>query len=80
MKTMMSLDGARIIRVSDEEASRIYHEGGFRYTTKSVWKEKVRGVEKEPEFNEENGKLEFTKMKSNKISKATKRHLRKKNK
>ena len=80
MKTMMSLDCTRIIRVSNEEASRIYHDGGFRYTSKSMWKEQVRDVEKEPELNEETSKLELTKTKSNKISKSQKRHLRKSNK
>ena len=79
MKTMMSLDGARIIRVSDEEASRIYHEGGFRYTTKSKWKEQVRAKAGDVgmELQDKHG---LVKNKSNKISKATKRHLRKKNK
>ena len=72
MKTMMSLDGARIIRVSDEEASRIYHEGGFRYTTKSKWKEQVRDVGKTEETS-----IISSKKTHNKISKATKRHLRK---
>ena len=76
MKTMMSLDGARIIRVSDEEASRIYHEGGFRYTTKSKWKEQVRDID----IKQPNKEKQIPKKKANEISKATKRHLRKKNK
>ena len=78
MKTMMSLDGARIIRVSDEEASRIYHEGGFRYTTKSKWKEQVRDVGKTEETSTISSNS--SKKTHNKISKATKRHLRKQNK
>ena len=45
MKTMMSLDGAQIIRVSDEKASRLFEEG-YRYVAKSIWKEKVRDVNK----------------------------------
>ena len=44
MKTMMSVDGNKIIRVSDEKASQLYSEG-FRYVSKSLWKEKVRDVE-----------------------------------
>ena len=44
MKTMMSLDGTQIVRVSDEEASRLFGEG-YRYIAKSIWKEKVRDVE-----------------------------------
>ena len=30
MKTMMSVDGKKIIRISDEKASQLYSEG-FRY-------------------------------------------------
>ena len=44
MKTMMSVDGEKIIRVSDEKASQLYSEG-FRYVSKSLWKEKVRDVD-----------------------------------
>jgi len=71
MKTMMSVDGNKIIRVSDDKASKLYHEG-FRYVSKSLWKEKVRDVNKSKE--------EPTKTKSNRMSKAAKRHLRKQNK
>ena len=71
MKCMMSVDGSNIVRVSDEKASQLYHEG-FRYVSKSLWKEKVRDVEKPTE--------QPTKTKSNKMSKAAKRHLRKSNK
>ena len=39
----MSVDGSNIVRVSDEKASELYHEG-FRYVSKSLWKEKVRDV------------------------------------
>ena len=46
MKCMMSVDGSNIVRVSDEKASELYHEG-FRYVSKSLWKEKVRDVNKE---------------------------------
>ena len=67
----MSVDGSKIIRVSDEKASQLYHEG-FRYVAKSFWKEKVRDVKKPTE--------KPTKAKSNKMSKATKRHLRQSNK
>ena len=40
MKTMMSLDGAQIVRVSDEKASRLFGEG-FRYVAKSIVKAKL---------------------------------------
>ena len=72
MKTMMSLDGTKIVRVSDEKASRLFEEG-YRYVAKSIWKEKVRDVNKPME--EET----TTKTKSNKMSKATKRHLKNSN-
>ena len=70
MKTMMSLDGTQIVRVSDEKASRLFGEG-YRYVAKSIWKEKVRDVNKPTE--EEPTK----KTKTNKMSKAQKRHMRK---
>ena len=41
----MSVDGSNIVRVSDEKAAELYHEG-FRYVSKSLWKEKVRDVNK----------------------------------
>ena len=69
MKCMMSSDGARIIRVSDDEASKLYHNENYSYVAKSVWKEKVRDIEQPQE--------EPTNSKSNKLSKAQKRHLRK---
>ena len=71
MKTMMSLDGTKIERVSDEKASRLFHEG-YRYVAKSVWKEKVRDVNKPTEEE-----TTTTKTKSNEMSKSTKRHMRK---
>ena len=70
MKTMMSLDGTQIVRVSDEKASRLFGEG-YRYVAKSIWKEKVRDVNKPIEEEKP------TKKKSNKMSKSTKRHMRK---
>jgi hypothetical protein len=67
MKTMMSLDGTKIERVSDEKASRLFSEG-YKYIAKSIWKEKVRDVEDPP------SNTKPTKTKSNKMSKAAKRH------
>jgi len=69
MKCMMSVDGSNIVRVSDERAVKLYHEG-YRYVAKSVWKEKVRDIEKPIEEKP-------TKTKSNKMSKAQKRHAKK---
>jgi hypothetical protein len=71
MKCMMSSDGTNIIRVSDEEASKLYHNENFKYVSKAIWKEKVRDIE-QPQ--------EPTNSKSNKMSKAQKRQLRKSNK
>ena len=67
----MSLDGTQIVRVSDEKASGLFEEG-YRYIAKSIWKEKVRYVEKPKEEKS-------TKSKSNKMSKAQKRHMRNSN-
>ena len=64
----MSSDGTNIIRVSDEEASKLYHNENFKYVSKAIWKEKVRDTE-QPQ--------EPTNSKTNKLSKAQKRHLRK---
>ena len=72
MKTMMSLDGTQIVRVSDEKASGLFEEG-YRYIAKSVWKEKIRDIEDPP------SNAKPTKKKSNKMSKSQKRHLRKSN-
>ena len=74
MKTMMSVDGKKIIRISDEKASQLYSEG-FRFIPKSMWKEQVRDIDKPTE--EEPTK---NKKKNNEMSRATKRHLRKSNK
>tara|TARA_Y100000593_G_scaffold51257_1_gene96435 strand:+ start:170 stop:373 length:204 start_codon:yes stop_codon:yes gene_type:complete len=65
---MMSVDNKHIRRVTDEQATELYGEG-WRYVPKSVWKEKVRDVETTEE--------KTTKKKTNKMSKAQKRHLRK---
>ena len=70
MKCMMSVDNKHIRRVTDEQASELYHEG-WRYVAKSLWKEKVRDVEK-PKEEKPKGNI-----KSNKMSKAQKRHMRK---
>ena len=69
MKTMMSVDNVHIKRVTDEQATELYGEG-WRYVPKSIWKEKVRDVEQPKEESTK-------KTKSNKMSKAEKRHLRK---
>ena len=70
MKCMMSVDGNHINRVTDEKASELHNEG-WRYVSKSVWKEKVRDVEKPKEETPKDNK------KSNKMSKSQKRHMRK---
>ena len=79
MKCMMSVDNIHVKRVTDERASELFHEG-WRYVSKSIWKEKVRDVNKEPGLNEDTGKLEMVTKKSNEMSKAQKRHARKSNK
>ena len=77
MKCMMSSDGTHIVRVSEDEASELYHNENYKYVAKSVWKEKVRDINKEPELNEDTGEVEMVTTKSNKMSKAQKRHMRK---
>ena len=72
MKCLMSSDGTNIIRVSDDEASKLYHNENFKYVSKAIWKEKVRDIEQPQE--------QPTNKKTNKMSKAQKRQLRKSNK
>ena len=72
MKTMLSVDGKKILRVTEDKARELYMEG-FRFVPKSMWKEQVRDIDKPTEE-------EPTKKKANKMSRATKRHLRKSNK
>ena len=74
MKTMMSVDGKRILRVTEEQARKLYTEG-FRFIPKSMWKEQVRDVGKTEVISTTSSKKTH-----NKMSKATKRHLRKQNK
>ena len=69
MKCMASVDKKHIRRVTDEEASQLYEEG-WNYVSKSLWKERVRDVEKPKEEKP-------TKSKSNKMSRAQKRHAKK---
>lgn len=73
MKCIMSLDEKHIKRVTDDKASELYQDGGWRYISKSVWKERVRDVEKTSNNTPKTKK-------TNKMSKSAKRHLRKNNK
>ena len=58
------------------EASKLYHNENYSYIAKSVWKEKVRDVNKEPVYNEDSFNGVKIPNKSNKMSKAQKRHLK----
>ena len=73
MKTMKSVDGKRIFRTSDQNATKLYIDGEADYCAKSLWKEQVRDVKKPTEDKP-------TKSKTNKMSKSAKRHLKKSNK
>ena len=70
MKTMRSRDGKRIWRTTDEKASQLYQDGEANYATKEEWKREVRDLDKPKETVEK-------KLKTNKPSKAQKRHYRK---
>ncbi len=72
MKCIATLDNKHIKRVTDDKASELFHDGGWRYVAKSVWKEKVRDIEETPTDTPKTKK-------TNKMSKAQKRHLRKSN-
>ena len=72
MKTMRSIDGKRIFRVTDEKAASLYAEGSANYATKEEWKREVRDVDKPKEEG-----TTKVKKKNNKPSKAQKRQMRK---
>jgi hypothetical protein len=69
MKTMRSIDGKRIFRVTDDKAATLYAEGSANYAPKEEWKKEVRDIKKPTETKQ--------KVKSNKPSKAQKRQMRK---
>ena len=70
MKTMRSTDGKRIFRTTDEKASELYHNGDANYAPKEEWTKEVRDLDKPKEETKK-------KVKTNKPSKAQKRHYRK---
>ena len=72
MKTMANQDNSVILKISDDKARILEHEG-FRYVSKSVWKEYQKN---------QKGYVPPTAVseKSNEMSKSTKRYLRKQNK
>ena len=70
MKTMANQDESVVLRISDDKAKTLEHEG-FHYVRKELYKKKVRDAEQPVEDK-------LIKAKSNKISKSAKRHLRRK--
>ena len=48
MKCMMSVDKKHIQRVTDEKAVELFHDG-WNYIAKSIWKEKIRDINKKEE-------------------------------
>ena len=70
MKTMRSIDGKRVFRVTNEKAAELYAEGSANYTSKEEWKSEVRDVNKSKE-------KPTNTVKNNKPSKAQKRQMRK---
>ena len=72
----MSVDKKHIQRVTEEKATKLFHEG-WRFVPKSLWKEKVRDVKKESVVNKNTDEVKMVTKKSNKMSKASKRHARK---
>ena len=73
MKTLRHKEAGNLKRRPDGEAHKMVETGKWEYVPKSMWKEQVRDVGKTEEISE------GTKT-HNKISKATKRHLKKGNK
>ena len=56
MKCMISVDKKHIKRVTDNKASELFHEG-WTYVPKSVWKEKVRDINKKDETKKTKKKI-----------------------
>ena len=73
MKTLRHKEVGNLKRRPNEEAHKMFETGKWEYVPKSVWKEQTRYVGKTEEIS-------TGKKKSNKMSKSSKRHLRKKNK
>ncbi len=71
MKTIQNINTLKIKRVSDIVAIESVNEGYWKYVSKSLWKEQVRDLNEIP-IQEVKGK------KINKMSKAQKRHQRRK--
>ena len=79
MKCMMSVDKKHIKRVTDEKSRDLFHEG-WRYVPKSVWKERVRDIDKEVHESPVGAGFAHKDTKANKTSRASKRLKRKSNK
>ena len=73
MKTMANQDNSVVLRISEEKAKILEHEG-FHYVSKAVWKEYEANKRGQSGFTPPIPK------KSNKMSKSAKRHLRRKTK
>ena len=76
MKTLRHKEAGNLKRRPDEEAHKMFETGKWEYVPKSVWKEQTRDID----IKQPNKEKQIPKKKSNEISKATKRHLRNKNK
>ena len=76
MKTLRHKEVGNLKRRPNEEAHKMFETGKWEYVPKSVWKEQTRDID----IKQPNEEKQITKKKSNEISKATKRHLRNKNK
>ena len=76
MKTLRHIEVGNLKRRPDGEAHKMFETGKWEYVPKSLWKEQTRDID----IKQPNEEKQMTKEKSNKISKATKRHLRKNNK
>ena len=85
MKTIQNTNTGRVAREQDDAAHTLVRTGGWKYVPKSIWKQFLRGDElKELGVIGKAGDtgMEFTdqlKKKSNKMSKAMKRHMRRAN-
>ena len=71
MKTIQNIKTLTIKRVSDTSSRLAIGMGEWKYVQKSLWKEQIRDMNKTPiQAND--------RVKSNEMSKAKKRHLRRK--
>ena len=77
MKTLRHKEAGNLKRRPDEEAHKMFETGKWEYVPKSVWKEQARDTDKNVHTSPVGAGFAHKDIKSNKMSKSQKRHMRK---